>query len=32
MIKAYKKNIIGFYVIAAIALGFAAFFDLKIDI
>ena len=32
MIKSYKKNIIGFYAVAAIALGFAAFFDLKIDI
>lgn len=32
MIKAYKKNIIGFYAAAVIALCFAAFFDLKIDI
>lgn len=32
MVKTYKKNIIGFYITAAVALCFAAFFDLKIDI
>ncbi|MDE6658763.1 MAG: phosphatase PAP2 family protein, partial [Eubacterium sp.] len=32
MIKAYKNNIILFYVVSAVALCFAAFFDLKIDI
>lgn len=32
MVKYYRKNIIGFYVIAVVAMGFAAFFDLKIDI
>lgn len=32
MLKKYRYNIIGFYVLAAIALLLAAFFDLKIDI
>ena len=31
MVKNYKYNIIVFYVLAVIAMGFAAFFDLKID-